>query len=164
MLPFSAGFVCSSVEKYEQMNFVFNLLWPDLVVHLFFIRSFCYLVNPTSPSYFFSCVCVHAHIHTHPDMLVFPPCCIISQILRAATGSYAKIANRMLPYSSPLLLTLISLPPSFPSIVQGGTGSLVNMLAYMHTAHFQIFGGLDALEAWTMLNSRYIEQGFIIGA
>ncbi len=99
--------------------------------------------------------CMHActHIHAHRDMSVFPPC-YVSQMLRAVTGSCAKIANRMLPYSSLLLHTLISLLPSFPSIVQGGASGLVNMFTHIHTACSQNFGGLDALEAWIMLTCR----------
>lgn len=97
---------------------------------------------------------LHTHTHKDTDMSVVPPCYFISQILWAVTGSCAKIANRKRPYSSPLLLTLISLIPSFPSIVQGGTSGLVNMFTDILTALSQDSGGLDALHAWMMLRYR----------
>lgn len=131
-------------------------VYCDLGVHLLFTRSFHLLFNLTSPSYFCRCVCMHACVHKcmHTDMSVFPPCDVISYILRALSGSCTKIANRMLPYSFPLLLNLISLLPSFPSIVQGGAIGLINIFTHIYTAHYQTFGGLDALEAWIILKHR----------
>lgn len=138
------------------MKFVFKLLWSgcSLIVHT--------LISSSVQSYFsfllfvvvFVCMhaCVHKHMHT--DMSVFPPCDIISLILRALSGSCTKITNRMLPYSFPLLLNHISLLPSFPSIVQGGASGLINMFTHIYTAHCQTFGGLDALEAWIILKHR----------
>lgn len=108
------------------------------------------LILSTVKSYFsFLRFIIVNNTHTHT------PCDIISQILWAMTGSCAKIANRMLPYSSPLLRTLISPIPSFPAIVQGGTSGLVNGYEHTHSTP----SGVS--EAWIMLN---IEQSFIIRA
>lgn len=111
----------------------------------FWVTSYCSHTLQTAKSYFSFLLCVVVHVcmrtctdpHTHACWYVFHPV-IISQILRAVTGSCAKIANRMLPYSSPLLRTHISLLPSFPAIVYGGTNGLVNM--FTHTQLSNLLG------------------------
>lgn len=61
-----------------------------------------------------------------------------------------QYASLFVPIICPHLLTLISLLPSFPSILQGGTSGLVNMFTHIPTACAQIICGLDALEAWIL--------------
>lgn len=89
-------------------------------------------------------------VHTHTNSYIYAFTCVISQIQRTVTGSCAKIANRMLPYSSPLFLTFITHIPSFPFIVQQGTSGILNMFIDVHTAVYWGLGDLHALEVWIM--------------
>lgn len=91
-----------------------------------------------------------SHTYTRRQIRRRPhPFFIFSTILWVVTGSCAKITNSMLPYSSPLLLTLISFLPSFPSIVQDGTSGLLNLFSHSPLSNL--------LEAWMTLN---IEHSF----
>lgn len=72
------------------------------------------------------CACMHT-ISTVPTLLFLKFCELWQEVVQKS--------KRTLPHSSPLWLTLISLRPSFPSILQRVPSGLVNVFIHIHFSH-----------------------------
>lgn len=101
-----------------------------------FSCSFCQLLNFTSPSNIFKLImCAYTHAHTHAHAHAYNVSTLLYYFSNSE-GCGRKLCKNSLQDASlfvPIILYPYLSPPSFPSIVQGGTSGLVNMFIHVHT-------------------------------